>query len=468
VDGPPVVVDAFFGGDWHTVLAGGLRGGGQGIYAIDVTDPAAMTTEAAVANKVLWEFDDSDDADLGYTYAQPSIVRMHNGTWAAVFGNGYHNTDDNGGDGGATNDSTTGNAVLYIVDIEDGSIIKKIDTGVGANGDPTGQSRANGLSTPAPVDVDGDHIVDVIYAGDLFGNLWKFNVTGNESNWGVAYNKPLFTACHGDNCTSGNHQPITSRPQVGFHPLGQGYMVYFGTGQYFENTDATATGQITQSFYGIWDKAKNNLSTFDREHLLQQQILKEKTLNGFDWRVSSNNTIQWHTANGVPNNGSTHLGWYIDLVNTDNTANPGLDNHGERQVSEAILRNHRIIFTTLLPSEDPCDFGGTSWLMELDAGSGARLDYTPFDVNGDQSFTTDDYVSVVVNVNGSDVTVNVPVSGKRSTVGITDTPAITTSADGGEEHKYTSGSKQGQIERVLENPGPGTYGRQSWQQLGVK
>ncbi len=461
VDGPPVVVDAFFGGAWHTVLVGGLRGGGQGIYAIDVTDPAAMTTEAAVANKVLWEFDDSDDADLGYTYAQPSIVRMHNGKWAAVFGNGYHNTDDNGGDGGATHDSTTGDAVLYIVDIENGNVIKKIDTGVGTAQDPTGLGRANGLSTPAPVDVDGDHIVDFIYAGDLFGNLWKFKVTGNDTTWGVAYNKPLFTACAGP-CSGANHQPITTRPQVGFHPLGRGYMVYFGTGQYFENTDATATGQTTQSFYAIWDKSKNSLASFNRGHLLKQEVLAESTVNGFDWRVTSKHTLHWHTGNGVPSDASTQLGWYIDLYNTQNH---NLDNHGERQVSEAILRNHRIIFTTLLPSEDPCDFGGTSWLMELNADTGGRLDYTPFDVNGDSSFTSSDYITVTVNNGGSDVNVTVPVSGKRSTVGITDTPAIATSGDGKKEHKYASGSQQGQIERVLENPGPGSYGRQSWQQL---
>ena len=164
VDGPPTVGDTFFGNAWHTVLVGGLRNGGQAIYALDVTDPAQFS-EANAASLALWEFTDADDADLGYTYSRPAIVRMHNGRWAAIFGNGYNNTEADG------NASATGNAVLFIVDIEGGSLIKKIDTTVGTAADPSGNNRPNGLATPAPVDVDGDRIVDYIYAGDLFGNM---------------------------------------------------------------------------------------------------------------------------------------------------------------------------------------------------------------------------------------------------------------------------------------------------------
>src|SRR5690606_5709915 len=114
VDGSPTVVDAYIGNAWRTVLVGGLNKGGQGIYALDVTNPASFS-EANAASIFLWEFTDANDADLGYTYSRPAIVRLQNGTWAAVFGNGYNNTIADG------NASTTGNAALYIVNIQSGA-----------------------------------------------------------------------------------------------------------------------------------------------------------------------------------------------------------------------------------------------------------------------------------------------------------------------------------------------------------
>ncbi|MEE8512654.1 MAG: PilC/PilY family type IV pilus protein, partial [Acidiferrobacterales bacterium] len=110
VNGSPTAGDAFVSGAWRTVLVGGMRKGGQAIYALDVTDPTSFD-ESNASSLVLWEFTDADDSDLGYTYARPAIVRMNNGKWAAVFGNGYNNTAADG------NASTTGNAVLFIVDI---------------------------------------------------------------------------------------------------------------------------------------------------------------------------------------------------------------------------------------------------------------------------------------------------------------------------------------------------------------
>src|SRR5690606_4593586 len=107
--------------NWRTVLVGGLGRGGQGIYALDVTDPSSFS-EANAAQIVLWEFDDEDDADLGYTYGSPSIAKMHNGKWVAVFGNGYNNSEADG------HASTTG--------------------------------TPNGLASPALIDTNGDFVVD--------------------------------------------------------------------------------------------------------------------------------------------------------------------------------------------------------------------------------------------------------------------------------------------------------------------
>ncbi len=164
VDGPPNMGDVYFKtpAEWRTVLVGGLNKGGQGIYALDITDPDTVT-EANASSKVLWEYTDADDADLGYTFSQPAIVRTADtarggtGRWAAVFGNGYNNTVADG------NASTSGSAALYIVDIETGDLIRKIETNAGSTTEP------NGLGTPAVVDINSDGTADYVYAGDLQG-----------------------------------------------------------------------------------------------------------------------------------------------------------------------------------------------------------------------------------------------------------------------------------------------------------
>ncbi|MFT7413973.1 MAG: Tfp pilus tip-associated adhesin PilY1 [Methylophagaceae bacterium] len=457
VDGQSTIVDAFFDSAWHTVAISTLGAGGQGVFALDVSSLGDFNTEGNASSKVLWEFTDANDADLGYTFGQASIVRLHTGKWAAVFSGGYNNTIDNDSDG-STNDSTTGNATLYIVDIETGALIKKFDTKVGTAQDPTSNNRPNGLSTPSVIDINGDLIADYIFAGDLFGNVWKIDITGAVGSWAFSYKAagkpvPVFTACDGSSCSGSNVQPITTQIQVSKHPQATGFLLYFGTGQYFEVGDNSSTGQNTQSFYGIWDKAESSLSTFSRSNLLQQSILQEVTASTFNLRLTTQNIIDW----------STDSGWYIDLFNTESS---NTNNYGERVISNAIVKNGRIIFTTLLPLEDPCEFGGSGWLMELDSSSGARLAYSPFDINGDGVFNVDDYYHNDTNNNGIvDAGEQlIPVSGKKSKVGIISTPSIIDSPDGEIEYKYTSGSS-GVVEVTVENPGANVYGRQSWRQL---
>ena len=440
VDGAPTNQDVFFAGAWHSVVVGGLNGGGQGIYALDVTTPSF--TEAAAAATVLWEFTDTDnaatsitdgDADLGYTYSQPAIGKMHNGKWAAIFGNGYNNTDS---DGSA---STSGNAVLYIVDVQTGELIKKIDTSKGMTASANG-TTPNGLSSPMAVDVDGDDVIDYIYAGDLQGNMWKFDVAAaNPTSWDSAYTstgkpQPLFTAMMGT-----TPQPITTRPEVGRHPQG-GYLVYFGTGKYIETSDNITTGATTQTFYGIWDNSA--AVTTGRTDLLQQKILAEVTSNSSDWRLTSVTAADW----------ATHKGWYMDLYNTQGGAT---SNYGEKQVSNPIIRNQRIIFTTLTPSSAVCSGGGFSWLMELNPENGGRLSETPFDVNKDGYFNSDDYLT------GGTVTAKAPTSGTKLGDGIAGAPTIIKCK--GIECKYLSQSS-GALKKLSENPGVAS-GRVSWREI---
>ena len=450
VDGTPTIGDAFFSGAWHSVLLGGLRAGGQGIYALDATDPAQFS-ETNASSLVLWEFTDTDDADLGYTFSRPNVVKMANGTWAAVFGNGYNSTEADG------HASSTGDAVLYIVNIQTGALIRKIDTGVGSSKDPTGASRPNGLATVTPVDINQDGVTDYIYGGDLFGNLWKFDMTSTSSaSWDVAFHAsgtpvPLFTACSGSPCTSGNTQAITTRVTVGFGPNRIGYMVYFGTGKYMESTDVNDLS--VQTLYGIWDKNDGTTTVSGRTNLLQQTILYEGTYTLQDG-TTAGQPIRVTSSNNYSSSPPSELGWYLDLVS------PVSGDQGERLVNQPTLRNGRVIFTTIIPSSNSCSGGGDSWLMELDAFNGAQLSESPFDLNKDGYFDSKEYVQVTIGGK----TVWVPVSGVKYKELLT-TPAIgSQSGTPSKETKYMSGSS-GSIKTIDENPGANGSGRDSWRQM---
>jgi type IV pilus assembly protein PilY1 len=370
----------------------------------------------------MWEFTDASDSNLGVTIPQATVARMYNDKWVAIVPNGYN---------------SGGNAELFILDLATGAKLAEIDTGVGGD---------NGLSSATPVDVDGDRITDYIYAGDLRGNMWKFDVTSSsESSWNVAFGGvPLYTACSADPCTSTNRQPITARPEVGINPSG-GFFVYFGTGRYFAVGDS-GVGTGANTVYALRDKndkgtSSSTLPTAGRSTLLRQEVLNEQ-LKDFGLyqervRVTTKNAIS-----------DSNDGWYMDLPTS-----------GERMVSDPILRAGRLIFTTVLPSGDVCSAGGTSWLMEIDALSGSRLSASPFDLNRDRSFDVNDFVPLDPNDPDSEL---VPVSGIKSNQIITG-PGIVTDSDDRIEYKFASGSN-GTIDRFIENAG-NQRGRQSWREI---
>ena len=207
-------------------------------------------TERVSAKTVLWEFDSTDDADLGYSFSRPTIVPMEGPSntiqWAVVVGNGY-------------NDLGSGEAKLFVLLIEQGldgtwspGDYVEITTGVGDT------SNRNGLSTPAVIDSDGDGLADRAYAGDLEGNMWAFDLSGSTpGNWDVAYYdgtdpEPLFNGPSGQQITS---SPVIVRNKD-VATSGSNFpntMVIFGTGQYLTTGDLTTTG--TQTMYGVWDSS---------------------------------------------------------------------------------------------------------------------------------------------------------------------------------------------------------------------
>jgi type IV pilus assembly protein PilY1 len=376
VDGSPMVGDVFIdkggGSQWRSVLVGSLNKGGRGHFALDVTDPSNFS-ESNASDLVLWEFTEANDADLGYSYSQPSIVKLANGKWAAILGSGYNNVSPGSGKG-----------FIYILFIERGvdgtwtlnTDYVKLATDVGSTTTP------NGIATVSAVDVNRDEIVDYIYAGDLEGNLWRFDVTNpqnlGESGWITAIQDTSATAKRRTLLfKTKTGQPITQYPAVTRHPLG-GLMIYFGTGKYLESSDNNVSGATTQTFYGIWDRGLGE--TVTNTNLLQQTVDSTSNKGGFDVRLTSNNSVKWATA--VTPAAGTHLGWYMDLPT-----------QGERSVNPALVREGKIIFSTTIPASVPCEPGNDGWLMELDGFTGGRLADT-FDLDQDGAITSGDRFSV--------------------------------------------------------------------------
>ena len=374
VDLSTTTADAYFNNgsqtDWHTVLLGGVRGGGKGVFALDVTRPASLATPAGAAGAILWEFTDSD---LGYTFSEIRIVRMNNDKWAAVFGNGYNS--DPAGDG---------TAKLFIVYLDGSNLSSpiKLETGVGrlVNSDcQDTNSDCNGLSTPSTADIDGDGSVDLIYAGDLHGNLWSFDVSStNPNNWQSAYGSgpvytPLFQACSGTPCSKANRQPITSKPSVSRHPFQRNLstrpnlMIMFGTGQYLSTTDNTSTAQ--QSFYGVWDAGQGGK---DRTDLVAQTLTDSTAASGDPARTVTDNPVDY----------TTHFGWRIDFPTS-----------GERVITDAVRFGDLVFFNSMIPAGGVCSYGGSGWRMALDIVNGGLPNFIPIDINNDGTFDASDKVA---------------------------------------------------------------------------
>lgn len=229
VDGSPVVTDVCFANctdgtaaDWRTVLVGGYAGGGKGYFALDVTDPANP--------KGLWELGSSFDADIGYSYGNPIMTKRDDGKWVVLLTSGHNNVG-------------TGRGYLFVVDVGTGAILKKISTGVGDSGTPSGLSRIE-----AYVADSSNNTVKHVYGGDLLGNVWRFMIDkDNEEAVKVAVLEDSI----------GNPQPITTRPLVTeLDDVAKTRYVIVATGKYIELSDTTNTQK--QSFYAFVEKYDTN------------------------------------------------------------------------------------------------------------------------------------------------------------------------------------------------------------------
>jgi type IV pilus assembly protein PilY1 len=212
--------------NWHTLLIGGLGKGGASYYALDVTNPAAMTTEATVASNVLWEFTDST---MGYSFGTPVVVKTAQYGWVALFTSGYDNSD--------------GFGYLYVVNPANGALLQKIKTPIASSGLTQASAYVQNFT---------DYTADSVYVGDLNGQLWRFDLTTASGN----YPAPTQIASLTD--ASGNPQPITSAPVIEIHPTTRQRYVMLGTGQLLSSGDIGSTQ--TQTFYAIIDGTAGGFS----------------------------------------------------------------------------------------------------------------------------------------------------------------------------------------------------------------
>jgi type IV pilus assembly protein PilY1 len=401
VDGTPVVNDVYYDGAWHTVLVGTLRAGGRSIFALDVTNPESIT--------LLWEktFADTGMGNLGYTFPQPVIARLHTGNWAVVIGNGYGNQTS----------STADNASLMILNVKTGELQREMVV----TGDTT---KANGLSSPRLADNNSDGVADYAYAGDLQGNMWRFDLvttratpvqpdpfkrgTGflgdlNANTFAVSYGgRPLYSATDSRAAGTATAQAITAPPSLVRHPSTLGYLVIFGTGKYFETNDGTVDSTRAQTLYGIWDRKTKGQTTSTRtaptRSNLVTQTITSQPANPFTAnvgvegiRIVSQNPVQWYSTNatGTADSDVNAWGWVLDLKVAGSTPTYS----GEMMINPMSVRGQTLLLNTLTPNSDPCKEGVDSWLYGLDAFTGGRTKYNVFDLDNSKTIDNNDSFS---------------------------------------------------------------------------
>ena len=403
VDETPVTRDAFFSDQkWHTILTGGVGLGGRGVYALDITDPTTFSE-----SDVLWEFDSDmtipsggagdcvsivgtsqsgtcSASDLGYTVSHPNIGRLAlspssgiNGTWVVLVPNGYF--PDCGTPDTPTNDTTkcqtiaaqapkngSGNpySALFVLNAETGKVIAELKTP-----DIAGVTSF-GLSTPVMGDYDNNQVDDVAFAGDVQGNLWRFDLQGSSaSSWKVTlvYQAPVQGA-----------QPITTMPRLFPDPATNRFMVVFGTGKFLgigDNSDNTV-----QAIYGVRDDGNTHV-----QGDLTPQYLHETTQTLSDGTTASLRCVTGGASDTCDTTSTTHPpspvndssgsgGWFINLQTTDSGGT--VNDAGERVVVSpgAIFASNTVVFETLITgsaSSDPCSPTTVGAVMAINAVTGA-------------------------------------------------------------------------------------------------
>ncbi|MDO4681618.1 MAG: PilC/PilY family type IV pilus protein [Lautropia sp.] len=355
MDGPLLEADAWWDGKWRNVLLGTTGAGPRAIFALDVTDTRPGT--GLNARSVLWEVDAAAQPEIGHVLATPEIGVTRDGSWVAVLGNGY--------------ESQSGRAQLFVLNLKTGQVLARLDTGRG------NAQRPNGLGGVRLIR-DGNQVITGAYAGDLQGNVWKFDLASDKSSeWKVSFGgKPLFVVQDG--------RPLTAAPATVSHPLG-GMMVLVGTGKLFDEGDNDTRDQ--ESVYGLWDNEqlgrddrgrtvwKEGGTTIDARAVRQRQVTMDAegryaTLAPDDAR---NRILDWRTERG----------WRVAL--------DMIREQGQRNIVAPQLVSGLVLFETMSPVIDESDvnlacrvtMNTPAFNLLLDPLSGRMMTKAVIDTNGD-------------------------------------------------------------------------------------
>jgi len=332
------------------ILVGALGRGGKGVYALDVTTPASFGT-----SNVKWERSSTSATpgsdNMGLVMGKPVLAKVRNGTStsAVVLGNGVNSGSDK--------------AVLVVLNMDDGSVIREI---------PTDNTTNNGLFAPTGIfAADGKTLV-YAYAGDLQGNVWKFDLTASTpGSWSA---KKIFHA----EKTAGTPQPITGGIASAVDPRTNKRWVFFGTGSFLTSADANDMGGGKQSVYGVIDDITTG-SAYTRSNLTSRSV----TADGGGERYFQDLV------------NLTNKGWYLDLPD-----------NGERMVLDAQVDGSYLQFNTMIPSGNSCADA---------AGSGYINAITPF---SDMAASTKSYFDLDNDGNTDDAGTSGKPTGSVKTSGI--------------------------------------------------
>lgn len=317
------------GAQWKTILVAGLNGGGRGYYALDITNPSSPS--------LLWEFDASNEPNLGFTYGNPVITKRPDGQWVVLVTSGYNNIPDNSPFYDSANfkpnnparfNTGNGQGYLYILNAATGAKLNQISTGVGSVANPSGLAKISAYA----VDPEENNTATYVYGGDLLGNLWRFDLSDNSVS---QFAQLEF---------SGAPQPITVKPELG--TIKGKLVVFVGTGKYLEVSDLTNTDR--QTLYGIKDTFNETAILNPRASLVEQVIAGDPPVR----ESTSNSAVNWDVENG----------WYVDLPDT-----------GERQNVSGQLILGTLLIPTTVPTSSPCQPAGYGWLTFLDYRTGLAV-----------------------------------------------------------------------------------------------
>ncbi|AIF47399.1 pilus assembly protein [Dyella japonica] len=321
---------------WKTILVGGLGKGGKGYYALNITTvPSAIDAKSSTAateqtlatSTVLWEF---TATDMGYSYGPPLVVKTRKYGWVVLFTSGY--------------DNPSGNGHLYIVNPTNGTLLETLSTTVGTASSPSGLTYATGFTKDIT-----DNTVEQVYAGDLLGNVWRFDLSGTGT-----YPAPTLLATL--TAPDGSVQPVTTAPRIELdlnsNQLDTRRWVFVGTGQALDTTDLNST-QV-ETMYALRDGDSATPSTTGLPIKRQTTTLHQVT------DLKQGVTMQ-----------DTDAGWFYDL-----TGSAGTNGGTERIVidPDAAAGVYTLTWATMTPTTDPCTLAGNIYAVSYGSGASVLVD----------------------------------------------------------------------------------------------